>query len=58
MPFEPAGGDGVVSTKNYKINTRKVDSNGGSVYKTPQIGTSSRQVDARPLSTMRSLMAE
>jgi len=45
MPFEPAGGDGVVSTKNYKINTRKVDSNGGSVYKTPQIRTSSRQVD-------------
>ena len=44
MPFETAGGDGVVSTKNYKINTRKVDSNGGSVYKTPQIRTS-KQVD-------------
>ena len=49
MPFEPAGGDGVVSTKNYKINTRKVDSNGGSVYKTPQIRTSTRQVPGGPL---------
>jgi hypothetical protein len=45
MPFEPSGGDGVVSTKNYKINTRRIDSNGGSVYKTPQIRTTGRKVD-------------